>query len=478
MRSFLVLLALLVPFAAGCGSSSSSGPAGAEVAPASAQLFLSVATDFDSEEWRQAEEMLENFPDSDKAVGIFLRELGIENADLREDLEPALGPETDLVVLDFAGDGAAVGLTQPEDQAKLEQVLAELDEELVTREIGGWTAFSNSEANLDRFESERSEGTLAGSDPYEEVMAEVDREALVQAFVNGEGVEAPVPAVQVPTLGLSFGAEDGGVRLEGFVDSGEEAGLLGENFAAGLPDVVPAGAMVYVGANDLEGTFSAARDMLAEAMPEFDADLARVEHELGVSLEEDVFPLFAGETAIYARPGLFIPEVTLVTEVEDEAAAIAALDKLLAGLDEYLPGASTPTEPGASTPTEVEIAGVTAKEIPITPPIAVYYAAFDGRLVLTSSKDGISSLQEDEDKLAGDEDFQDALEQAGMPDETSGFAYVNLEQAIPYVLGFAEQAGDQVPPVVRENLEPLQQLLVYSERDGDAVHFAGFLGVD
>src|SRR5215218_7925604 len=114
MRSFLVLLALLVPFAAGCGSSSSSGPAGAEVAPASAQLFLSVATDFDSEEWRQAQEVLENFPDSDKAVGFFLRELGIENADLREDLEPALGPETDLVVLDFSGDGAAVGLTQPE----------------------------------------------------------------------------------------------------------------------------------------------------------------------------------------------------------------------------------------------------------------------------------------------------------------------------------------------------------------------------
>jgi hypothetical protein len=470
MRSFLVLLALLVPFAAGCGSSSSSGPAGAEVAPASAQLFLSVATDFDSEEWRQAEEVLENFPDSDKAVGFFLRELGIEDADLREDLEPALGPETDLVVLDFSGDGAAVGLTQPEDQAKLEQVLATLDEEFVTREVGGWTAFSDSEANLDRFESERSEGTLAGSDPYEEVMAEVDRESLVQVFLNGEGVEAPVPAVQVPTLGLSFGAEDGGVRVEGFVDSGEEAGLLGENFAAGLPDVVPAGAMVYVGANDLEGTFSAARDMLAEAMPEFDADLARVEHELGVSLEEDVFPLFAGETAIYARPGLFIPEVTLVTEVEDEAAAMATLDKLLAGLDEYLPGVSAPTE--------VEIAGVTAKEIPITPPIALYYAAFDGRLVVTSSKDGISSLREDDDKLADDEDFQDALEQAGMPDETSGFAYVNLEQAIPYVLGFAEQAGDQVPPMVRENLEPLQQLVVYSEQDGDAVHFAGFLGVD
>jgi hypothetical protein len=470
MRAFLVLLALLVPIAAGCGSSSSKGPAGAEVAPASAQLFLSAVTDFDSEAWRQAEEVLESFPDSDKALGFFLHELGIENADVRDDLEPALGPETDLVVLDFSGDGVAVGLTQPEDLAKLKDVLAELDEQLVTREIGGWTAFSDSEANLDRFESERAEGTLAGSDRYEDVMAEVDREALVQVFVNGEGVEAPVPGAQVPTLGLSVGAEEGGVRLEGFVDSGEEAGLFAENFAAELPDVVPAGAIVYVGANDLEGTFSGLRDMLAEAMPEFDRDFARLEHELGVSLEEDLFPLFAGETAIYVRPGLFIPGVTLVTEVEDEDAAMATLDKLLAGVGEYLPGASSPTE--------VEIAGVTAKEIPIAPPIAVYYAAFDGRLVVTSSKDGISSLREDEDRLADDEDFQDALERAGMPDETSGFAYVNLEQAIPYVLGFAERAGDQVPPRVRANLEPLEQFVVYSEKDGSAVHFAGFLGVD
>jgi Protein of unknown function (DUF3352) len=470
MRTLFLLLALLVPLAAGCGSSSSSGPAGAAVAPASAHLFVSVATDFGSEEWQQAEEVLGNFPDADKAVGSFLRELGLENADLREDLEPALGPETDLVVLDFSGDGVAVGLTQPDDDAKLGQVLAELDEELVTREIDGWTAFSDSAANLDRFESEKADGTLAGSERYEDAMAEVDGEALVQVFMNGEGVETPLPGGQVPTGALSLGAEDGGARLEGFFDSGEDAGLLGENFAAELPEVVPAGAIVYAGANDLEGTFSAVRDMFAEAMPEFDRDLARVEHELGVSLEEDVFPLFAGETALYVRPGLFIPEVTLVTEVEDEAAAMATLDTLVAGLGEYLPGVS-----GA---TGVDIAGVAAKEIPIRPPIALYYAAFDGRLVVTSSKDGIASLREDEDRLADDEDFQDALEQAGMPDETSGFAYVDLEDAIPYVLGFVEQAGDEVPPLVRSNLEPLQQLVVYGEKDGSAVHFAGFLGVD
>jgi Protein of unknown function (DUF3352) len=471
MRALFLLLALLVLLAAGCGPSSSGGPAGAEVAPAGAQLFVSVATDFDSEEWRQAEEVLGRFPDGDKAVGFFLRELGLENTDLREDLEPALGPETDVVVLDFTDDGVAVGLTQPEDKAKLDQVLAELDEELVTREIDGWTAFSDSAANLNRFESEQAEGTLAGSDVYEDAMAEVDREALVQVFMNGEGVETPFPGGQVPTGAFSLGAEEGGVRLEGFLDSGEEAaGFLGENFAAELPEVVPAGAIVYAGANDLEGTFSAFRDMLAEAMPEFDRDLARVEHELGVSLEEDVFPLFAGETALYVRPGLFIPEVTLLTEVEDEAAAMTTLDSLVEGLAGYLPEAS-----GA---VEVEIAGVAAKEIPIAPPIALYYAAFDGRLVVTSSKDGIASLREDGDRLADDEDFRNALEEAGMPEETNGFAYVDLEDAIPYVLGFAEQTGDEVPPLMRANLEPLQQLVVYGEQDGSALHFAGLLGVD
>ncbi len=470
MRALLAALALCLPLAAACGSDSASGPAGAEIAPATAELFLSVATDFDSDEWRQAAGVIERFPEADEAVAFLLEDAGLGDVDVQQDLEPALGPETDIVVFDLAGEGQAVGLTQPEDPAKLEEVLGELNEELVTREIAGWTAFSDTEAALDRFESEREDGVLADSDPYQEAM-EGAGDGLVRLYLNGEGLEAPLAGGSVPTVALSLAAEDDGVRLEGAARLGDEdEGLVPENFSAELAEEIPAGVLVYLGANDLEGWFSALRDALAEAMPEIDRDLARVENEIDVSLEEDVFPLFAGESAFYVRPGLFIPEVTVVTEVSDEDAARDTLDKLVSALEEYIPGVARAND--------VEVAGVTARQILLAPPIALYYATFDGRLVVTTAESGIASLREDDDRLADDADFQAALDEAAVPDETNGLAYVDLEALIPYVVGFGEQAGEEVPPVVRGNLEPLQRLVVYGENEGSTLHFAGLLTVD
>jgi uncharacterized protein DUF3352 len=469
--SLLVALALLLPLAAGCGADEPAGPAGAEIAPATAELFVSVRTDFDSEEWAQAAALVERFPDSDRAIEFFLDELGLTGLDLEADLAPALGPETDLVAFDLAGEGEAVGLTQPEDPDKLRELLGDLDEDVVTRNIAGWTAFSDSEAALDRFESDRAKGTLAESERYSATIAEIDTGALVQVYLDGEGLEAPFPGGQAPTLGLSLAAEENGARLEGVADLGEEGeSIVPDAFAAELPEVVPAGVLLYLGVSDLEASLSALRDFLAEAAPEFERDLARVESQIGVSLEEDVFPLFRGETALYVRRGLFIPEVTLVTEVEDEAAATGTLDDLVTALGEFVPGAQDARE--------VDIEGVTATEVPLVPPVSLYYAAFDGRLVVTTSREGIASLRDEEDRLADDADFNAALEEGDVPDETSGFAYVDLEEAIRYVIGFAEQAGDSVPPVVRANLEPLQSLVVYGEKDDSVLRFSAFLTVD
>ena len=469
VRAFFAALVLLVPLAAGCGSESAAGPAGAEVAPASAELFLSVVTDFDSEEWSQAAEVAEKFPDADRALAFLLEDAGLAELDVQEDLEPALGPETDVVVFDLAGGAQAVGLTQPDDAQKLEDVLAELDEDLVTRQIGEWTAFSDSEAALDRFEADRDEGTLADSEAYQDAMADVDQGGILRLYLNGEGLEAPLAGDQA--LGLSVGAEEEGVRVEGASSGAGEAGdVAPENFAAELPDVVPGGVLAYFGTSNIEASLSATRDLFAEAMPEFDRDLARIEAEIGVSLEEDLFPLFRGETALYVRPGLFIPEVTLLTEVEDEEAALATMGDLVSALDEYLQVGQ-----GAR---EVEIAGVQVTEVPLAPPVSLFYSAFDGRLVVTTSSGGIEALRDDEDRLADDPDFTDALEQADVPDEISALAYVRLGEAIPYVLSLAEQGGDEVPALVRANLEPLDSLVLYSSQDGETMRFAGLLAVD
>jgi hypothetical protein len=484
VRSLALLVLFVLPLAVGCGAETSSGPAGATVAPASAELFVSVRTDSGSGQWKQAANLVEKFPDSDKAVAWLVGQLTAKSIDFQRDVEPALGPETDIVGLDRSGGGEFVGLTQPDDAQKLKDVLRKLDEGIVTREVGdGWTAFSDSEATLDLFDSARRDGTLAGSSDYEDAMAEIDQDALVRLYLNGGGLEDTVqqegnlpsgalgaffPQGKVPPLGLSLKVEHNGLRVDGAAKlAGEEGGFAPENFKAQLPEEVPGGALLYADFNDFESSLSALRDSLAEMAPDFDRDLARIEAELGVSLEEDVFPLFSGETALYVRPGFLIPEVTLVTQVEDESAAMATLGKLVAGLREYLPGAQQVQD--------VEIDGVQGKEMPISPPFSVYWAAFDGHLVVSSSRDGIAQLRKHDDRLADDGHFNDALENAGVPDETNGFVYVNLHDAIPYVLGLV---GGSVPDVVRANLEPLDHLVLYGSKDGRTLKFSGFLGVD
>jgi tetratricopeptide (TPR) repeat protein len=482
VRALAVIIVALLSLAVGCGEqSAASGPAGASIAPASAAFFVSIRTDSNSEQWQQAEDLIAKFPDGRRAVESFLSELSSKGVDFETELQPALGPETDIVGLDLTGEGEFVGLTQPDDVQKLKDVLAKLDETMVTREVEGWTAFAESEAALDQFESAREGGALDAAGDYQDAMSQVNEDALALIYVNGSAIQEEVPTDQgvppealdslfggkVPSMAFSLAAEGDGAKVEGAaLLADENLALAPDNFTAELPEEVPGGALLYVGFNDLEQALSAYRDALAEADPNVDRDIARVEAEVGVSLEEDVFPLFADEAALYVRPGFLIPEVTLVTHVEDEQAAMTTVDKIVEALGEYVPAAQHVND--------VEIDGIAAKEVAVSPPISVYYAAFDGHLVLTTSRDGIAQLRQDDDRLADDSAFKDALEQAGMPDETAGFAYVNLHDAIPFVLNYV----GTVPDEVRRNLEPLQSLVLYSTKDGRTLKFAGVLGVD
>ena len=486
LRIFIALLLSVLPIV-GCGSSTASGPAGASVAPASSELFLTVDTSFESDQWQGVLKLLSKFPDGDKGLDFLFKELSDQGIDFERDVRPALGPETDIVGLDLSGERQFVGLTKPEDAQKLKDLLAKSDEPVVTREIEGWTAFADSEATLDRFQQERTEGTLAGSADFNDAFREVGDPALARLYLNGAALQESLqseeslppgalatllPGGKVPSIALSVEADENGVRLQGAAKlAGDHGGLVAEPFKAELPSRVPAGAVVYMGFNDLESQLSALKEFLAQVRPDFDRDLARVEAELGLSLEADVFPLFSGESALYIRPGLLIPEVTLVTQVDDENMALGTMEKLISELR---------TRVGLVEPSEkVEIAGVPVVESRVKgAPVSIYYAAFDGQLVVTTSRDGIAALREDDNRLADDPDFRDALEAADVPDETTGFAYVNLKDAVANLLGFAEMGGATLPPELRANLEPLQHLVFYGSKDGRTLKFAGFLAVD
>ena len=466
----LAAAALALPLA-GCGEGSSPGAAGASIAPAATQVFVSVDTSFDSANWSAGRDLLGKFPDGDRAVEWLLDELGGQRLDFEADVKPALGPETDFVALDVSGEGKVVGLTQPDDEAKLGALLAKSDEELVSREIDGWVAFSDSEANLDEFERLQADGTLESDGDYQKVSGEVADDGIAQVYVAGSALDstplAELFGSDTPSVALSLDPQDDGIHIEGAA-SPATGDLFSEEFSAELPDQVPGGAFLYAGTNDLERQLGTLRDFLAEVAPGIERDIGRAESEIGVSLDEDVFPLFSAESALYMRPAFPIPEITIVTQVDDEDGAIAILDKLADELSEYY---------GHVELRSLEIDDRPAKELAVNEFFSVYYAAFDGKLVITTSQQGIADLDEGS-TLAEDPYFKAATEAADMPDETTGFLYVDLGEALPKLIGLGDFVmGKSSPDWLDRNLEPLQSLVLYGERDGDMARLVGLLSI-
>ncbi len=186
-----------------------------------------------------------------------------------------------------------------------------------------------------------------------------------------------------------------------------------EAYEAELADEVPAEAIAFFSFKDLG------------------AALERYGNLLGLG---DVASLLAGETAVYLSPG---GGATLLTEVEDEAAALETVEALI---------------------------GLAGKDVPIA------FDAFDGLLAVSSSEQELAALRGDGPRLGQDDRFEEALAAAGMPDETTGFGYVDVESAAPLFLEKAAQED--------EYLEPLGSAVFWGEASDDEQRFSLFLGID
>lgn len=467
--------ALALLLAAGCGGSSSTSASGTEsaatIAPASAAAYVAVDTDLESGQWQQAQDLLDRFPGQGTLLAEIQKSLGEEDVDFRRDVEPALGPETAIVVL--TGGNDVVGLTKPEDPGKLRALLAKLNaggETYVLRELDGWWAVAESEAVLNAFQKASDAGTLDGDQTFQDAVAELPEAAIVKAYISGKAIQDTADQAsngssdvltgggRVISVSLALEALDEGVKLSG--SSQLEGGTRPEAYEPTLLERVPDDALAVLSFKNLKSGVDQARS--AEGVG---PALGQVEQVFGVSVDE-LAGLFEGETMIYLRAGTPLPEVTLLLDVEDEAAALKTVDGLAARAAALLDARTGSTEVGGDKVSYVDIQG-----------IRVSYTTFDGLLVLTSGAAGIRDARADGDKLSGDDRFSATKEAAGLGDTTSGFFYLDLKDAIPLLQGFADLADQQLPPEVSANLEPLDSFLVQASQDGDTISFGGFLGV-
>lgn len=485
LRALAVTLVTgLAVVAAGCGGSSSSA-AGAEVAPASAPVFISVNTDFEGDQIATFRTLLDKFPGSDGLLRMALAELEQDDVDFEQDVKPALGPELDIVVLELgqgadAPDPEVVALLQPGDPAKLDALL-EKDTggtPTVKEEVDGWTVLADSQASIDRFKEMRSSGgTLSDSGGFADAMEGLPDDALARAYVNTDAivdayrVAEPVGGAQafdqlfpngVPSAGATVSAEEGGLRFQATGKTTQPT----DTFEASLPDELPAGALAYVGFDNLAKGVRESLNSAGEANQQFDQQLGQIELVLGLSLDRDVLPLFEQEGAIAVYPaasGSDTPGIQLVMKVDDPEQAVGTIDKLLARAAQFAPGIPTPQS--------IDIGGVKAKTVEYEG-TTIIYAGFDGKLVITNAADTIEAMQGGGEKLSDDETYSSARESTDVPGETSGILYVNLNTALDLAQSLTGQS-----PQVQENVEPLDSFLLYSTADDDRVTVSGFLAI-
>src|SRR5215211_128496 len=459
MRRIAACLALLglAIFPAGCGSGGtpSSTPA-ADVVPASAPLYFALNTDFESDQLQQARDLLDRFPDGAAALDMVRAELeSDENVDFETDVRPALGDQVGLVFLTFptgAGDPDVVALVQPEDKAKLDTLV------------------------------QSGEETLDESDDFTEAMDGLPDETLVKAYVNTRALVGAIAAQspeapqlqqflsgEVPSIGAAASAEENGVRLEARTKTAQEA----QNFAPELPSTLPSGALAYVGFGDVGSSIRESLNKAGEQNPQLDQGIAQLELGLGISLDDDVLPLFEHEGALAVYPATAgttdQPGVVLALTVDDATQATGLIDRTLQRASGF--------QPSIPALESVTIGSVSAKSVRVNSDTEILYAAVDGTLVVTNQRSLIQGIAEGGTSLADDEVFDRGKDNAGVPDEVGGLVYLNLEAGANYVLSLAESSGEDVPPQVSRNVEPLDSLVFYASTEDDRANVSGFLSL-
>ena len=482
----IALLVALVLAVSGCGANKDAATSGgAEIVPANTSAFVSIDSNLSSDQWQQVDELLRKFPMSSEEIASLRSSFEEDSGlDYEQDVKPALGDEIDLVWLDFREGGSnVVAMTKPKDEAAFRRLIEKGNEKgtdtLVFEEQDGWFVLSDTQQKLDRFSEESASGEkLADDAVYKDALSELPEEALVHVYVRGESLVEPFqdfPGMTPPQLradqkpeflSAALAAEGSGLRLVGAGRTEAEPKAPIEPFESRFLGDVPADAVAFLTFRGGEQFEQQLEDMKRDGS--LDEGLDELERMLGFRVES-LIDIVSHEVALYVRPGSPIPEVTLLVDAPDEQEVLVRVNATLRALTRTLP-----TQPCQAPPEEAGVP-VTCIDLGL---VQLRTAAFDDKVVVTIGQDALSELRGDGPRLSDDEDFTSARDAAGLPDETAGFVWVDLEDGLPLILGLAEVSGQSVPADIRANLEPLGSFLAWAETDGRNGSFTAFLQID
>ncbi|MBA3384990.1 MAG: hypothetical protein H0T20_10110 [Actinobacteria bacterium] len=403
---------------AGCGGNDTAGASAIGLAPADAFGYVELDTSLDSDQWRKVQALLDRFPSRPQLVVELDKQLSEEQLQWERDVDPALGETVSAIWVGNAADDVVVA-TQPDDEAKLRTLVDKLadqaDTEYVIGEVDGWTAVAEQQSSIDALKS--GDGELADNDGYQAALGELPDERLAFGWVSERALPANFPKLEFEWIAGAIEARDDGAAAT-FVE--RLTGEAGASYTSRRIDEAPADSLAFLSfdTKSLRGQTSS---------------LAPLANLLGVRVDQLIADI-EGEGAFWVLPAAGFPELTLVLTTSSPERTQQQLRQLFEGA-----------------------------------PLPIRIGVVDSQVVATTASSPAQALERARvgGSLGDDEDFREAKATAGMPDETGGFLYLDVADALP-LLSLAGFAGVDVPKELLENLRPIRSVVAWSQTDGTA----------
>jgi hypothetical protein len=303
--------------------------------------------------------------------------------------------------------------------------------------------------------------SLAVTPDYEDMLAGLGSQRLTTLYL-GRPATGFLRSLDPTVVGAAAAADVDGdkMRIRGRVRHEGEPGPCAAIVGDDLVDIADPKAALYVEVPSI----SCALRALADRSKDVHAALRRVGRlaasEGGVSLRKELFPMLDHRGAIIATPGEAAPTLTLVVDDVDETKALDLLSRLQPALTRLI---GTRELGQAPTFGSADVEGVTAVTAPIAPGLELSYAAFDGRLVVSTALSGIGAVKKAKG-LSENDSFDAVL--GDRPSQLSALVFLDLNQ----LLTLFEQAGLAENPrylAIRDDLQKLRAAGAVLAREGE-----------
>lgn len=350
--------------------------------------------------------------------------------------------------------------------------------------------------------SDGAAGRLESSDGAA-LLDELPEGQVASAFMSGAGARFLLrdPAVSAldtfvdseaaSAVAVGFGVEDDVASLTVRSELDPEAAGDSPSFFSALPAFSPglsvdvgADALAYLGvgepADSIDGLLTQAASSAPGLLGAFNKASETLRREGGISIADDLLPLLGSEAALSVEPvaaagasetpGVLtpagVPYVTLLADGVDSEAAAGALAELQGPLVAALAPGGGEAAGQVSVFEPLQIAGIEAQSLTISPNVQLTYATYDDRLALATNPLGIEQARSGGDGLADSEAFQNVAD--GLPGEVSLLAYFDLQDLI----ALGEQVGLATDPgyaTLAPDLRALEAAAVAVADDEDQI---------